>query len=198
MDPHSPFEPYAPYDRIWAKPGAKADHERETAQILPFIKSDAMKQRGLPSREELEAAGIDPDRFVERERDWYDGSIRGLDAELGRLLEAIAQIGLADETVIAFIADHGEEFLEHGRHFHGQNVYGEMTNVPLVLWAPGRIPAGTVVTETVQSIDLMPTLLELSGLEVPEAAQGQSLVPLLDRRPGTLSFAARFQRALPR
>jgi arylsulfatase A-like enzyme len=179
MDPHSPFEPYAPYDRTWASPEAKEAHERETARVLPFIKSDSMKQQKLPSRDELEAAGIDPDRFVEREHDWYDGSIRALDTELGRLLEAIGELGLAEETLIAFIADHGEEFLEHGRHWHGNSVYGEMTNVPLVLWAPGRIPAGTVVTETVQSIDLMPTLVELSGLELPEAAQGQSLVPLL-------------------
>jgi arylsulfatase A-like enzyme len=138
-----------------------------------------MKQQKLPSREELEAAGLDPDRFVEREHDWYDGSIRALDTELGRLLEAIDELGLAEETLIAFIADHGEDFLEHGRHWHGNTVYGEMTNVPLVLWAPGRIPSGTVVAETVQSIDLMPTLVELSGLSIPEAAQGQSLVPLL-------------------
>jgi len=51
--------------------------------------------------------------------------------------------------------------------------------VPLVLWAPGRIEPGTVVSETIQSIDLMPTMLELSGLQVPETAQGQSFVPLL-------------------
>jgi arylsulfatase A-like enzyme len=72
-----------------------------------------------------------------------------------------------------------------------------MTNVPLVLWGPGRIPAGTVVTETVQSIDLMPTLLELSGLEAPEAAQGQSLVPLLtgdrERFRSRPAFSERFR-----
>jgi arylsulfatase A-like enzyme len=197
MDPHSPFEPYAPYDGIWAKAGAKADHESETERVLPFIKSDFMRQQRLPFREELEAAGLDPDRFVEREHDWYDGSIRALDTELGRLLEAIAQMGLSEEILIAFIADHGEEFLEHGRHWHGSTVYGEMTNVPLVLWAPGRVPAGTVVTETVQSIDLMPTLLDLSGLEVPEAAQGQSLVPLFtegrERFRSRPAFSERFR-----
>ncbi|TDI35967.1 MAG: hypothetical protein E2P02_26525 [Acidobacteria bacterium] len=54
--------------------------------------------------------------------------------------------------------DHGEEFLDHGGHWH-DNVYGENTNVPLVLWAPGRIASGTVISEMVRSIDLMPTLL---------------------------------------
>lgn len=54
-----------------------------------------------------------------------------------------------------------------------------MTNVPLVLWGPGRVPGGKVIDETVQSIDLAPTLLELSGLVIPKTMQGQSLVPWL-------------------
>ena len=54
-----------------------------------------------------------------------------------------------------------------------------MTNVPLLLWGPRWVPPGTVVDETVQSIDLMPTLIELAGLRVPDEAQGQSLLPFL-------------------
>jgi arylsulfatase A-like enzyme len=86
---------------------------------------------------------------------------------------------LAEDTLIAFISDHGEEFLEHGRHFHGYHTYGEMLNVPLMLWWPGGIPAGVEIEPTVQSIDLMPTLLELSRLPIPEQVQGQSLLPLM-------------------
>lgn len=113
------------------------------------------------------------------ELDWYDGSILGMDAEIGRLIETLLNLGLEERVVLAFLSDHGEEFLEHGRHFHGQSLYGELTNVPLVLWGPGRIPAGLEIRETVQSIDVMPTLLELSGLARPESLQGQSLFPLL-------------------
>ena len=87
--------------------------------------------------------------------------------------------GLDDDTLLVFMSDHGEEFLEHGRHFHGNSAYGEMVNVPLFFWWPGVVPAGAVVDEMVQSIDVMPTLLELAGLSVPEQAQGQSLVPLM-------------------
>jgi arylsulfatase A-like enzyme len=57
-------------------------------------------------------------------------------------------------------------------------VYGELTNVPLLLWQPAAVPGGVVVDETVRTIDLMPTLLALSGLAVPEGVQGQSLLPL--------------------
>ena len=115
---------------------------------------------------------------VLHEHDWYDSSIRAMDAELGRLIETLDELGLHDDTLLAFIADHGEEFLEHGSHWHGENAYGENSNVPLVLWSPGRIPAGLRVSETVQSIDLMPTLLELSELSAPDGVQGQSLVPM--------------------
>jgi arylsulfatase A-like enzyme len=78
------------------------------------------------------------------------------------------------------MSDHGEEFLEHGRTFHQQSAYGELANVPLFFWWPGRVPAGRRVPATVQSIDVMPTLLELSGVAPPSGIQGASLVPFLE------------------
>jgi arylsulfatase A-like enzyme len=66
--------------------------------------------------------------------------------------------------------------------FHGHTVYSELTNVPLLLYRPGAIPAAKI-TETVRSIDLMPTLLALSGLPAPPGIQGQSLVPLIAGEP---------------
>jgi arylsulfatase A-like enzyme len=67
-----------------------------------------------------------------------------------------------------------------------------MLNVPLLLWWPGAVPAGVTVDRTVQNIDLMPTLLELSRLPVPEHAQGQSLLPLLaDAEPASLGWTDR-------
>jgi arylsulfatase A-like enzyme len=133
----------------------------------------------MPSREELLNAGVDPEKFIGQYQDWYDGSIRGMDAEIGRLLEGLRAFGLAESTLIAFIGDHGEEFLDHGRTWHGHTLYGELVNVPLLLWWPGGVPAGMTVDETVRSIDLMPTLLALSGLSAPEEIQGQSLLPLM-------------------
>ena len=128
---------------------------------------------GMPTRGELEAAGFDPAAYVEHDRDWYDGSIRGMDAEIGRLVERLAELGLGRRTLLVFTGDHGEEFLEHGRTFHGQSVYGELSDVPLHLLAAGRAcRPGATVAETVQTIDVMPTLLELSGLPVPEGDPG--------------------------
>jgi len=178
-DPHFPFPPDAPYDTKWADPGDRERHAEMTEQVRDHIQLAFMKPRGLPTTSDLASAGLDAREFVQPELDWYDGSIRGMDAEIGRLLETLENLDLDERVLMAFLSDHGEEFLEHGRHWHGFTLYGELTNVPLVLWGPGRIPAGVEVKETVQSIDVMPTLLELSGLPAPEGLQGQSLVPLL-------------------
>ena len=94
-------------------------------------------------------------------------------------MERLRELGLEDDTLIVFTSDHGEEFLEHGRPFHGQSVYAELTEVPLIVRWPAVVPAGLVIEERVQSIDVMPTLLDASGLRHPDGLQGRSLLPLL-------------------
>ena len=133
----------------------------------------------LPDQGALDRAGLDGEDFYAYEQDWYDGSIRGMDAELGRLMERLRELGLDDETLVVFTSDHGEEFLEHGRPIHGQSVYAELTHVPLIVRWPAGVPSGLDIEEQVQSIDVIPTLLDASGLPHPEGLQGRSLLPLL-------------------
>ena len=177
-DPHDPFRPQPPYDTMWGDASYFQQHEAETRKVKPFIVAPLLREFEMPSRAELQKAGIDADRYMGLNVDWYDGSIRGMDAEIGRLVERLESLGLADDTLIAFVGDHGEEFFEHGRSFHGQTVYGELANVPLILWGPG-VPQGRRIPQTVSLLDVMPTLLEISGLQPPEEMQGRSLVPLL-------------------
>lgn len=179
FDPHDPFRPRPPYDALWADPAKREHHEKQLEDVKKVIEDPLMKMFGMPSRVEMEKAGIDAHEFVEHDKDWYDGSIRGMDAEMGRLFGRLRELGLEGKVQIAFISDHGEEFIEHGRMFHGQTVYGELASVPLMLYRPGTIPPGLRIAETVRSIDLMPTLLDLSGLAAPAGIQGQSLVPLI-------------------
>ena len=191
-DPHHPFKPRPPYDTMWTEPGWDKEREKVAAAARKFISDPLLKRIGMPTRAELVQAGVDPGDWSEHERGWYDGSFRGMDAEIGRLVERLRALGLDHRTVVAFAADHGEEFYEHGRGFHGQTVYGELSNVPLILWGPGTVPSGIVVEPTTQMIDVMPTLLDLSGLAVPQGAQGRTLVPLLaaSRASGTVKAAA--------
>jgi arylsulfatase A-like enzyme len=179
FDPHAPYEPNRPFDTMWADPKGREVYERQQETLKKFVKDPFMAQRGMATPEELRAAGIDPEAYIRFSKDWYDGSIRAMDVEIARLVERLEELGLRDRTMIAFYADHGEEFHDHGRMWHGSTVYGEMMRVPLILWGPGRVPAGLKVQEPVQLIDVMPTLLDTSGLAVPGEAQGQSLRPLL-------------------
>jgi arylsulfatase A-like enzyme len=183
-DPHDPYRPYPPYDTLWADADKREGHERDAQHVKTFIADPLLRDFGMPSWSELEKARLDPKAYVAQDRDWYDGSIRAMDAEIGRLTERLQGLGLTDRTLLVFTSDHGEEFLDHGRMFHGQSVYGELTNMSLILRQPGTVPAGAVVDATVQTIDVMPTLLAMSGLAVPPEAQGRSLVPLLGRRTG--------------
>ena len=150
-DPHDPYRPYPPYDTLWADAGHNEQQEKDGKAVLNVIDDPLLRHMGspMPTREELRKAKVDPEAYVAHDRDWYDGSIRGLDAEIGRLLERLRGLGLAARTLVVFTADHGEEFLDHGRTFHGQSVYGELNNMPLILWRPVAIAAGGVVDRTV-------------------------------------------------
>jgi arylsulfatase A-like enzyme len=179
FDPHDPFEPRRPYDALWADPSKKEEHERQLGDVRKVIKDPLLRRFGMPSRDELVKAKIDADGFVAHDRDWYDGSIRGMDVEIGRLMQTLEHLGLAEDTLLVFLSDHGEEFLEHGRMFHGQTVYGELTQVPLVMHWPAGLPKGRVIDEVIQTVDVMPTLLDVSGIAPPDGIQGQSFLPLL-------------------
>ena len=136
-----------------------------------------MASRGMATRQEMISADVDPAAYIAYDMDWYDSSIRGLDVELARLFERLRGAGLDGSTAVVFLSDHGEEFHEHGRMWHGQSTYGEMIRVPLVVRWPGRVPAGRVVDDAVQLIDVMPTLLDWGRLPHPKGMQGQSLAP---------------------
>lgn len=202
-DPHSPFKPEAPYDTMWASPEGRAAQEHRRELVKKHIRNPLMRTFGMPSKDDLLRAGIDPEAYVAYEKDLYDGAIRAMDAEIGRVRERLEELGLDRETLIAFISDHGEEFLEHGRMFHQQSVYGELTSVPLFFWWPGMIPAGVRAAPTVQNVDIMPTLLALSGIRPPTEAQGASLLGLLDgterswRRPAITEAIGRVDPTTP-
>jgi arylsulfatase A-like enzyme len=179
FDPHSPFEPRRPWDTMWADAGKRDEHVKQLEALRKVIVNPFMADRGMATRDEMIKAGVEPASYLSHDKDWYDGSIRGVDAELARLFERLRTIGLDRDIAVAFLADHGEEFHEHGRMWHGQSVYGEMMHVPLVVRWPAGLEAGRVIDEPVQLVDVMPTLLDLSGLEHPKSVQGQSLLPLL-------------------
>lgn len=179
MDAHHPFPPRAPFDVEWGEEGALEAHTAEQERVRPFIDNPLLARFTAPHRSDLVEAGLDPEAWVGREVDWLDGSILAQDAELDRLLAHLDALGLRDRVVIAFLSDHGTELLDHDSHWHGTTVYSELTDVPLLLWGPAFLPRGLTVAEPVETLDVLPTLVELAGLEIPKSAQGRSLLPLI-------------------
>ena len=112
--------------------------------------------------------------------DVYDNAIHWTDLNIGSLLKNIEDLGLADKTVIAISADHGEAFFEHGSEGHAKTLYSEVQSVPLIIHLPFRLEPGVVVDSTVANIDVWPTLLDLLGLPAIPGADGRSLVPLIE------------------
>lgn len=112
--------------------------------------------------------------------DHYDGSILCADDEFRQINEQIESLRLASKTLVVFLSDHGEAFGEHyGATEHGGDPYPEQIHVPLVFLQPGVVPAGRVINENVQLLDLGPTFLQVAGIAPPEQFQGQNLLPLL-------------------
>lgn len=95
-------------------------------------------------------------------KDLYDGEIAYFDSQLAELLRTIRAAGLLDDSLVIFTADHGEEFLEHGDIKHCRNVFDTTVHVPLMLRIPGM--AGKTVSRPVQSLDLVPTILDYLGV----------------------------------
>ena len=178
IDPHSPYRPYRPYDTLWASADDEATYEDWTKQVEELVE-ERHRNGNLPHAEDLAELGLDADEFNRITLDWYDGSIRAADVEVSRLLQKLEELGLAEDTLVVFVSDHGEEFFDHGGGFHEDNVYGELVNVPLIFRWPAGLEAGARIPETVEMLDVVPTILELMGLNRPESMQGESLRPLL-------------------
>ena len=108
----------------------------------------------------------------------YDGEIAFADEQVGRLLRFLKDRGLYQNTVIVLSGDHGESLGEHGEKTHGFFIYNVTMHVPLIIHLPGKSTTQTV-DDPVSLVDLMPTVLAATGLDIPSQVQGRSLVPAL-------------------
>ncbi|MGB5163399.1 MAG: sulfatase [Thermoanaerobaculia bacterium] len=118
---------------------------------------------------------------IQHLKDLYDAEILFTDSQFAAFNENLRSLGLEDETIVVVLSDHGEEFLEHGGFLHNA-LFQEILHVPLVFRLPESLgfASGRRIQNVVRLVDVVPTLLEVLDLPVPEHLQGRSLLPLVE------------------
>jgi len=165
IDPHVPYKPTAqflsvydplPYDGVVDFSG---DNE-----LLEKIKIGRIK---LNPRDKVHLEAL------------YDSEISYHDLHFRTILAALGKRGLAEDTMIVVVADHGEEFWDHGSVGHGHSVYEELLRIPMVIRVPGVTLKAARVDSSSGLVDIVPTVFEALGQSIPEGLSGRSLMPEL-------------------
>jgi len=182
-DVHSPNTPVPPFAGLYVSPEQRATFMNDWEPRLDEAGGT------FPYSEAFEKTGIDRQAFFDVARGLYDETMAHQDYQLGRFVERLKATGDWENTLLIVAADHGH--IAGSRHF-GVGLADPMpatweiamassyhTRVPLVIVWPARIRGGQRFDEPVSMIDVLPTVLNLAGLPMPDVMQGQSLVPLL-------------------
>jgi len=132
---------------------------------------------------------------TQKEREWikelYNGEVRYVDHNLGRLFAMLKQMGIYDRALIILTGDHGEEFWEHGAYYHGHSLYNELISIPLIVKLPGKA-APKRVGVGVSLRNLMPTILDYCRVKGRrQKIYNRSLLPLITGKNGTAAFESR-------
>jgi arylsulfatase A-like enzyme len=171
MDPHAPYLPPEPYERIWYHGDEKARGNRSMAPVKAFKPFRDFFASWMPP-------GITDQEYVVAQ---YDGAVGYMDAAIQGIFTALGSLGVLDDTIVVVNGDHGETLYEHECWFDHHGMYDNTLHVPLVIRYPSRLPAGRRVGGYNQHKDLAPTLLELAGIDRPAAlaSDGRSLLPMV-------------------
>lgn len=169
--PHAPYTVPEPYDSLFDDVEIPLPRQvtLEEIQKLP-LPVQRQILRGRPQH------AMDRTRLQWIYRSYY-ASVAMLDKEVGDILDTIRQLGKEQNTIVVFSTDHGDQLLEHG--LEGKNLFFEASmRVPFLISLPGRVNPGRRA-ELIEMVDVLPTLLELCGLPVPQRIQGRSFAPLV-------------------
>ncbi len=172
-DPHGPLDPPQEYvDRfdIDALPGPR------------FRQSDIAAQKRFKGINYKGLAGDTRNRQGKERQAKYWAQIELVDENVGRMLDALEETGQREDTIVIFNSDGGDMTGDHGLVAKGCRFYDPLVRVPLIFSWPGRFKAGLRSQALVELMDIVPTLLEVNGLSIPNRIQGRSLLAILEGR----------------
>ena len=163
-DPHGPYNAPEPYDSMYLDSELKVKTAKSGVSYV---------ERAGPLAELKDAERAKLAR--------YDGEINYLDSQISRILETLESCGIADETAIIIVGDHGEIMVERDVHFDHRGVYDFNIHVPLILYSPTLDHQVGRSAAYVSHVDIFPTVLDLLKLEPPAGLDGSSLLPLITK-----------------
>ncbi|MCP4606839.1 MAG: sulfatase [Proteobacteria bacterium] len=164
IDPHVPYDP--PSEDLKLYDATEYDgpvQNRSTGNLLEEFKRKRV-ELNTRDRRRLEAL--------------YDGEVTYHDRYFGHFLDGLNKLGVLNDTMIIVCSDHGEEFFDHDSVGHGHTLHQELLHVPLVIRAPGVVPAGKRIKSEVGLGDILPTLLAATNAPLPKRIEGRDLLPI--------------------
>lgn len=170
--PHPPFDPPQVYYDMYK------DLDLPDSPIGDWVDTEDESRNGLNP---VTAKGIVPKRRLNQAQAAYYGLITHIDHQIGRFLMAMEEYGVRDNTVILFVSDHGELLGDH-HLFRKTLPYEGSAKIPFILSDRGgylNIEKNSYLNEVVELRDIMPTLLDIAGIDIPETVEGESVLPLL-------------------
>ena len=161
--------------------GTEREELAEVNRLLQRFRHLVMR---VEKNERLKAELPQLQQELEARRDaihrYYDLAVREADDNFRAVASALDEAGYWENAIVILVADHGEEMLEHGYWLHDQSLHGELVHVPLIVKLPdGREHPASRIAAPAQLVDVYPTVLDLLGLAIPDAAQGRSLLPAI-------------------
>ena len=169
MDPHSPYLPPSPFDRMFYEGNECDPNNRSMDPVKEFKPFWDYFASWLPP-------GITDAEYVIAQ---YDGAVAYMDACIQRIFTTLETLGIADNTLVIINSDHGETLMDHGCYFDHHGMYDCTLHVPLIMRLPGRLPAGKRVSGMTQHQDLVPTVMDLLELDCDRAFDGRSMLPMM-------------------
>jgi arylsulfatase A-like enzyme len=169
MDPHSPYLPPRPFERLFYGGNELDPQNRSLDPVYAFKPFCDYFASWFPP------GCTDKDYVIAQ----YDGAVAYMDAAIGNLFATMAELGLVENTLQVFDADHGETLYDHDCFFDHHGIYDCTLRIPLAFVMPGRVPAGFRSADICQMKDIAPTILDLLGVKTKIAFDGRSLRPLL-------------------